>query len=262
MESSLALKKSDYEVEVADFRGFGRVAADWTEEMVSHIASDVKSGVANFYFPDLGGQVYEWSFLTPDASLTLESGASDLDLPDDFNGFSDRFLFVSTADEYGRKVPLAWGVRRKLAAAPERTGHPECAEVEVVRGTTPTEGTRYRLLVYPQADQAYTLRGRYSLSPHALSGARPHVYGGVAHHQTVLESCLAVAEQRRDDVIGIHTALFKDRLRASIAQDRRMKPKDLGYNADRSDGASPYYSRRGRPGRWWDDVTIDGQAPS
>jgi len=53
--------------------------------------------------------------------------------------------------------------------------------------------------------------------------------------ETILASCLAVAEQRHDDMKGPMWQSFVERLTASVAYDARMKPERLGYNADRSD---------------------------
>ena len=256
-ESTLSLKKRDYEVEVGDFLGYGRDPTKWGDTRTEHINAIVKAGLSNYYFPDLGGQTYHWSFLKPVGSFSLASGAQELTLPDDFNGFTEPFLVIFDSTKAYRKVWVGNLVRSLYASQPEATGHPQHAEVGIVEGRTAEGSSRYKLLVFPEADAAYTLKGRYSLAPHALSGARPYVYGNVAHHQTVLESCLAAAEQRRDNEIGLHSQLFKDKLRASVSEDRKMAPKYLGYNGDGSSGRN----RRREPGADWNTLTLDGVTP-
>lgn len=261
---SLALKKIDYEIEVGDFLGYGRDQSAWRADNAaartrrSQIDAIVKAGVHNFYFPALAdGQVYEWSFLRPTVTLTLGSGESTLPLPRDFNGFVGP-LVLEQSNRIWRPIPVMVAVRQRLAESPDQTGPPQVVEVEAVKGSRSGGELRMQLLVFPAADQSYTLRAQYSVVPDALSGDGDYVYGGIPHHQTVLESCLAVAEQRRDDEAGLHTGLFQQRLRASIMQDRRLKPKALGQNRDRSD---ELYGVR-RPWRQWDTVTIDGVDPS
>ena len=56
------------------------------------------------------------------------------------------------------------------------------------------------------------------------------------HAETILESCLAIAEQRMENQSGIHSQKFVERLTASVAHDKQYyTPERGGYNADRSD---------------------------
>ena len=55
------------------------------------------------------------------------------------------------------------------------------------------------------------------------------------HSETILESCLAIAEQRLENSSGIHTQKFQERLAASCAMDRQLQtPDTMGYNGDQS----------------------------
>jgi hypothetical protein len=251
----LSLKKRDYEEAVGYYHGFGfgEYAGDtaWTTLQQRVIDQDVRSGLRRFYYPALpGGAVYEWSFLKPTATLALASGATSLLLPDDFNGSLDRVL-VQISGSQGYEVRVGSRARYLLTTYPDASGRPEHLEVEPVKGQN-----RHRLYVYPAADEAYTLLAPYSIDPKALSGDRPYVYGGQAHHETVKEACLAAAELTRDDLQdGPHAVEFQRRLLASVAQDRKQKPRFLGYNADRSDN----WFRADR--RLDASVTFDGVVP-
>ena len=67
------------------------------------------------------------------------------------------------------------------------------------------------------------------------------------HGETIIASCLAVAEQMIDEFNnpGKNQARFIERLAASISYDRRnMLPDGFGYNADNSDRQSQFPSRR------------------
>ncbi len=91
----------------------------------------------------------------------------------------------------------------------------------------------------------------YTILPDFLSGSKPYAYGGSAHTETIIESCLAVAEQRLDDAMTVHSVQFKRLLAASVGHDRRLQPNNYGYNGDRRDGR--FRSFRGRP---WDNLTV------
>lgn len=258
-ESTLSLQMADFQQAIGDFLGFGRGTdggdTAWSSAQSALVNDFLNSGLRRYYYPALpDGRVYEWSFLKPVATVTLTSGASEADLPDDFNGFVGPLVVVDATDS-SWPIPITGRTRQMTAASPTVTGKPLYAEVEAVKGTSLTEGSRYRLRVYPVPDAAYVLQGQYSIHPDALTAANPYVYGGPAHHETVLEACLAAAEQRRDDVLGIHTAVFRERLAASVAQDRRAKPAHLGYNGDRSDGR---HALRAARNRWGEAVSFDG----
>ncbi len=118
---------------------------------------------------------------------------------------------------------------------PERVGRPELAALQPLKGTGHNKGQRFQLYVWPTADADYGLSFTYYVNPDALTDSFPHHMGGMAHGETVLESCLAVAEQRLDDKSNVHSMKFRERLAASVSLDRRSKPQSLGYNRDRSD---------------------------
>lgn len=256
----LQLLKADFEGGVGDYLGFGFGAAKgdlaWTEDQNRKVKFCVASGLRNFYYPALpGGGSYEWSFLKPTAEWGLPAGASEVPLPSDF-GYLSGDLYDVTTGTHGSPVPPHAKVRALLAQAPSRTGPPECFDVEPAGPA----GKRQLLVVYPAADQARTLRGRYSLHADALSDGWPYAHGGQAHSETILESCLAVAEERYQNVSGgVHFQSFQRKLAASLAYDRRLKPQSLGRNADGTAGR--YWPGRRRPGNWGYTVTFDGAEP-
>ena len=99
-----------------------------------------------------------------------------------------------------------------------------------------SNGQRFQLMLYPKPDKAYTLSYRYHALPGKIDSSYPYPKGGAAHAETILESCLAVAEARMDNNAGIHAAAFQNRLNASIAYDKLMHtPERMGYNGDGSD---------------------------
>lgn len=254
-ESSLSLSFDDLCAEVADFLGYGRGIKfgekAWTQKQQNNIETSVKSGCRQFYFPPPVGNepaAYEWSFLRPVGTVSLASGDQSIELPDDFGGFDGPITITTTSGQVCYIIPLVGEglVRRRYTDDPNSSGQPEIAAVQPIKGTTATKGQRFQLSFFPAANQAYTLEFPYTILADCLSGSRPYAYGGMAHAETILESCLAIAEQRIDDAASIHTAKWMERLAASMSLDRKFKAQALGYNDDRSDGRRGWgrYPRR------------------
>ena len=64
-----------------------------------------------------------------------------------------------------------------------------------------------------------------------------HPYGGAMHSETIIASCLAIAESQEDEKRGVKWQEFMDRLSASIQIDKKMiSAEHFGYNSDDSDG--------------------------
>lgn len=180
---------------------------------------------------------YDWSFLHPTASVTLVAGQSTLPLPDDFGGIEGRISVTfggqgcfAPVDEIGEGL-----VRQAYSENPAATGRPMGVSVQQLKGTTVNSGQRSQLYVFPNPDSPYVLSFQYYLLPDATDGTRPYAYGGANHTETILESCLSIAEERLDDMQGVHHSKWLERLMASIVADRKMKPQKIGYNRDRSD---------------------------
>lgn len=218
--------------------------------------------MSRFYFPMIEGMTHQWSFLKQVTRLTLESGESSLRLPDDFGFLEGRILLVSPTETVMCSIPIVphGMVRERLALFPTTTGQPEMAAWLPIKGTTIDRGQRFDLTLSPIADQDYTLEMEYSLNPNFLTGSQPYAYGGPAHAETLLQACRAASEQQLDDMIGVQTQLFEQRLAASVDMDRKVKPPTLGYNGDRSD------EKYGRYGRKWNHyqqnvITFNGVEP-
>jgi hypothetical protein len=245
MESTLSLKLSDLQAKLGTFLGWGRGAAfqetAWSTSQQAVIDDCTQSGLRRFYWPTpADGQQtsYDWSFLKPTSTADFPQGAQYVPLPDDFGGFEDQITLLttnSTAQPWRVEWRNEGELRRMYSVTPVMTGPPMYAATQPLKGTTPTQGQRFQLFLFPAADQDYTLQFQYYIAPDYLTGATPYSYGGAQHTETILESCLAIAEERLDDASGIHAQAFASRLSASIAMDRRLKPQKIGPNLDRSD---------------------------
>lgn len=244
-ESSLALAYQDLTSDVGSFLGFGRGTSPdpaWTDFQSERINSIVKSGLRQFYFPSVlpnETSVYDWSFLRPVTTLAFANGASTVRLPDDFGGIEGVVTVNPTSQQrtpWYLRIGLESAVREQYARVPNSSGPPQMIAIQPLRGVTDKRSSREQLFIWPLADRDYELEVAYYLIPEALNGTLPYAYGGAQHAETLLESCLAIAEQRLDDTIGVHSMKFMDRLAASVAADRKHKSQIAGgYNADRSD---------------------------
>jgi len=239
----LSLKKADMDASVGFYLGYGRGAefgeTAWTTAQTNIINEHVKTGLRRFYFPSLtpnSPSSYTWSFLKPVATIVLESGVFEVELPDDFNGFDGAITVTQDGGTYPQVIwPCGIGtIDRLYAATPDAGGRPAMAAVSPIKGTSTLEGQRFQLSVFPIPDGTYTLTGHYAILPNCLSGSFPYCYGGVQHADTIREACLAAAEKDSDDMAGIHEQAFQQRLAASISMDRRLQPQFLGYNGDPS----------------------------
>lgn len=247
-ESTLSLAVTDIQAKVGAWAGWGRGAnfgeTAWTVQQQAALDDFTQSGLRRFYYPkpqEGSRESYCWTFLRPTTTLTFEAGASTVPLPDDFGGLEGPITLISSSG-------IIWGpvqifnpgqVDEKYGVMPTTSGRPRMASVQWNKGTTQVAGQRAQLYLWPLADTLYNLRLQYYVLPDYLTGNAPYALGGMAHVETILESCLAVAEERLDDFpegTGPHGVAFQNRLLASISVDRRSKAQTLGYNGDNSDG--------------------------
>jgi hypothetical protein len=231
-EPTLNAQFTDLKEDVGFFLGWGRTESAWDTDQTDSVERCVKGGLRKFYYCG-----HDWSFLKPVVTLTLESGAETVALPEDCGGVDGKVV-VST-DGSSQWCPVDFGpigrVYQAYASQPSTTGKPLYGCQEPLKGTGPVEANRFQLRFWPIADQAYTLKFQSFINPEYLSGAQPYAYGGPQHAETLLEACLSVAEKILDDQATLHDREFKERLAVSIDIDRRQKPQVIGYNRDLSD---------------------------
>lgn len=258
-ESTLNLSKSELEIEVSVHAGFGpTVDTDsLSAEQLRRIASSIKTGLSYFYFP----AGYEWSFLKPVASLTLAEGETVVALPDDFNWLNDKIIPASSggSSQFAIQVRGEGEVLELFAGLPNVTARPAVCCVQALRGTQVNESSRSQLLIYPTADQDYTLQVPYSIIPEMLTDQAPYFYGGANHAQTIKAACKFAYSEAWDGMAMSQEfgQSFQRMMQMSIEQDRKRKPSNFGYNGDGSDGTYPSM----RHGVSWAAVSINGVVP-
>lgn len=241
-ESTLALSYDDIRKRVARERGYGTAIEDWTDQEKELVEFCVRDGSAVFYTQS----GHEWSFLEPLATVTLEDGETEVELPWDFSFPIDNEIYF--ADNVGRCLSIVDDavILKKRQDENNTTGRPILCAIVVTGKPGGLTGQKAKMIFWPEADDDYSIRFRYAVLPDALSASRPVPYGGAAHAQTLLEACLAASE-KLDGTPGPHTQLYQTALEASKIHDRRLKPRNLGYNGDRT-------NRRTRP--WNSDPVV------
>lgn len=93
-------------------------------------------------------------------------------------------------------------------------------------------GQRQEIMWWPIPDDEYEMTYRYEAFTGKLATGEYPV-GGMKYSEVILESCLAIAEQRADDEKGLHWDNFTRLLAAAIAQDRK---NGAGYFGPMSKG--------------------------
>jgi hypothetical protein len=179
----------------------------------------------------------------------------DYQMVDGFGGLDGDLYFDESNDAF---LPLRHTSEGNVLAARQResgvvspTSKPVMAAIVPINSTSANEGQRWKIMVWPipTGGDLLTISFKYHALQNALSLTRPYALGGAAHFETLLASCLAVAEQFLNDTAGLMTNRWYERLSASVSFDRtRNLPSTYGYNADRS--TMPYiYERRRRDSR-------------
>lgn len=178
-----------------------------------------------------GIQALPTSFGGIEGDMTLASGSGYMPVRQ-VGEDRIREMFLNTAIQTG--VPAYFAIRPWRDPNMDRIGN---------QGNI-GQYTRYEVIFFPRPDATYCLSYRYlfifpGLADLLATGtATNELYlPGMAYHsETILASCLAVAEEYADSPNGKHKENYRNRIAASVALDRRSSGASyLGTNDDRSD---------------------------
>jgi hypothetical protein len=237
-ESTLSINYSELLSEIGRYLGYTRDTTAWSTEERSDVDSVIKSGLRQFYVPpplSANETSHSWAFLKPLETLTTEIDVDTYDLPDDFGGIDGDFSYEAGLGKQFIRV-AGEGLVRNLQSTSNSSGVPSVAAIRP-KPSDGTTGQRFEVVFWKKPNAAYVLSYRKLVLMNALSDEYPYPLGGMQHGETILESCLAVAEQRLNDgTKGTHWQTFMLKLAASVMYERRsFVPGFLGYNGDRSD---------------------------
>lgn len=234
----LLVNKAYLERLIGELMGYGPSRAIWDQTQSQKVKMALETGLRKFYLPPvLPGEKYawEWSFLAPTAQMTLNPGQYQYDLPEDFSNLEQPFVYEpATTVMY---PPIKIVSERQVMIFLQRTVAASMSTICCVRPKKLDEstGTRYEVLFWPVPDQAYGLTYTYSVAPHMLGSEVALPFGGQNNMQTIIEACLAAAEEVQGKA-GLHSERFMEHMKASVSHDRKINsPQTLGRNHDRSD---------------------------
>lgn len=229
--SDLTLQYSALRREIGRFLGYGRDPDDWDSDQTQDVTDIIAGGLRQFYWhpPVEGRDRHEWSFLRPSDTLTLVAGTSNYSLPADFGSLVDEFTY-GAGDNLSRMTKLnPEQLRQKQTVV--QTGDPTCFAVKV-KAHASGANQRYEVDFYPTPSVSRTLTYRYSISPDVIDATDDYPRGGAVHAETILESCLAVAEKTLNDEEGVHYKRFMERLAASIELDLHLIEPGESWSED------------------------------
>lgn len=163
--------------------------------------------------------------------------AGDYALPDDFGGIEGTLTFDTTTGYPDIEMVDINRIRRERQDSRNiSTFRPRLAAIVPRTTSGLTTGQRFDLSLWPTPDASYTLHYRKVVLVDMMTETNKYPLGGSAHSQTLLFSCLAIAERYIAEKERDYQRLFEEALAASIQRDRRlMTGRFSGYNADRSD---------------------------
>lgn len=177
------------------------------------------------------------------------------DLPDDCGRIIGNFHFK--ADVYPAKsIPVvSEHMIQTLLQSSIDESRPQYAAVRF-KSSDGSDGQKQEVVWYPIPDDVYTMTYRYEAFTGKLTTDNPYPLGGMKHSEVIMESCLAIAEQRGNDEKSFHWDSFSRLLATAIAQDRKNGAK---YFGPMSTGEEPSYPRRRFPYQTSYEITYDGE---
>jgi len=142
------------------------------------------------------------------------------DLPDDLGRVVGDFHYA--ASEYKRSIVQTSEGHIKTCLSRTSDEAPPTRCTVRHRAQVAGEGQGLEVVWFPIPDDTYTLTYTYEAYAGKITTTdNPYPLGGMKFAELITESCLAIAEQRANDEIGLHSALFARLLLAGIKADRR-----------------------------------------
>lgn len=244
-ESELSISYDDLLSAVGSFLGYPIDPDLQSDTQRAEVDLYIQSGIRQFYFPPAVEGVesaFEWSFLTPTATILTVIDQAENDLPDDCSRVLGDFYFAP--DTYSRSIPVV-SEARIMAMRQQSTdsGLPIYAAVRYKsEARAETTGQRLEVAWWQTPSAAYTLTYKYQAYSGKLTDDLPYPLGGMKHGELITESCLAIAEQRANDEKGLHWDSFMRLLKSGIEQDRKTGAMYFGHMG--GPGDESVYKRR------------------
>ena len=167
-------------------------------------------------------------------------------MPDSFGGIVGPLTYSLSSGEREVQVVSENYIRDLRQMNSQTNDAPQYAAIRprndynqvVVKTGDPSNSSRYESMFWPAPDADYTLTYAYNfLIDELIDNNGNYPPGGSLHGETIMASCLAVAELYAPEESSRYRQDYLLRLAASVTLDRKANaPEYFGYNADRSDG--------------------------
>lgn len=160
-------------------------------------------------------------------------GMEAFKLPDDFAGAMNGITLWDETETNRCEIKQisveSWRQWRSthMQEGRPQSGRPMFYAIQVLQGTTATEGQRWELLLAPAPDKDLLLQIDYKVSPPMLTDANPFPMGGAQHALTIQQACIAAAEigrTKRTD--GPNNIYYQQMLGEAVMQDRSNNRSD------------------------------------
>jgi len=177
------------------------------------------------------------------------------DLPDSFGRILGDLHFE--ADEYSKSVPVVseHQIQMHLQQSIDES-RPQYATTRF-KSSDGSDGQRQEIIWWPIPDEAYVLTYRHeAFTGKLIKATNKYALGGMKHSEVIIESCMAIAEQRVHDDKGLHWDAFTRLLVTAIAQDRKNGARYFGPMSH-GEGVSDNASRSRYQGSSY-DITYKG----
>ena len=215
-ESTLSYKYSDLRTAIARHLKFP--ASGWSTDQETDIDNCLKRGLNQFYITP----GWTWSFLDIEATIATTDGQSEDTLEDNYGSMIEGFSYSDTNQGVLQVQRVTTGDIRRRLALDDNEGAPLFYCLEVVN-VTATTGQRWQVRWYPTPDTAYTMYYKYKALGEVIDSANEYPLGGAPHAETILASCLSIAEKENRSNETRMEQYYLQRLKASMDYDLGVK---------------------------------------
>lgn len=263
-EATLSIGYSKLRTEVGFYLGYDRDPDNWSAAEAEIVDCIIESGLRQFYHPPpvLGEKLsHKWRFLEPTTTIDTVASVDSYQLPAEFGGMTGPITFITDDNRWTTLIERDENFIRQARMRDQNniTSYPLNYAIRPY-DSDGSDGQRWELMLWPKPDKVYTLQYRYHAYQDRLSVDNPWPLGGSAHGETILQSCLQIAEQRLENSSGVQRDKFMERLAASVSHDRlQYTPDNAGYNRDYSDGR--FFSEQDNRRFFGNVVDYNGQQP-
>lgn len=219
----MAYSASDLYDKVSVYLGYGRSTSLADSGQNADVVDALNEGLRTAYYPKPQGTPYVWSFLQPRGTITTVAGTSSYSVSGAVIG---DLTWPNNAGN-DRKIKLIgeFQLRNMMQNQNPSNGFPRYAAL------IPSTSGSYTIQTDCPFDAAYTITYAYRVVP-SINGLSSSVYGGDQFSSVLTMAVLAAAEKMINNMPGVHSQTFDERLQAAIVTDMQLRPSSTGTYYD------------------------------